>query len=521
MRKGIKLFDSTLRDGSQAEGISFSVSDKIKIANALDRFGVDYIESGNPGSNEKDRVFFREFNQGNLQHAKLVAFGSTRRKYINASDDDNVKALLEADTPTVAIFGKSWDLHVEKVICTTLEENLKMIADTISYMKNSGKEVIFDAEHFFDGYDANPTYAINTILTAQQTGADVIVLCDTNGGTLPDKMREVTRLVMTIVDVELGIHTHDDMGTAIANSLIAIDAGFTHLQGTFTGFGERCGNANLSALIPTLQLKYGCELSSGLNLKQITQTARYINTVANIPLSRNLPYVGASAFSHKGGMHIDGVSKVKHSFEHVSPEQIGNKRRFLMSEVSGKSSIISMIQKVDPSIKKGSTKVASILEKLKGLEYQGYQFEGAESSFELEIRKMLGLYRPAFEITYFKTIDEKSESEFTSFGMIKIKVNGNEEVTAAEGNGPVNAMDMALRKALESFYPSLKKMTLKDYKVRVLDGDNTTAAKVRVLIESSNGKDTWNTIGVSTNIIEASLKALTDSIEYSLLKEAE
>lgn len=516
----INIFDSTLRDGTQGEGISFSIEDKIKIVRALDDLGIDYIESGNPGSNEKDRMFFKRIEGMKLKHSKVTAFGSTRRKNIKVEDDVNVRALLTANTSVITLFGKSWDIHVTDIIRTTFDENLNMIFDTIKYFKNSNKEVIFDAEHFFDGFKSNPEYAMKTLEKAQDAGADTIVLCDTNGGTFPDEIEKIVEKVINCIDVEIGIHAHNDLGTAVANSLLAVKKGATHVQGTFTGFGERCGNANLSSIIPSLQLKQNYDCIPNENIKKLTITARVINEIANIPLANNLPFVGGSAFSHKGGMHIDGVTKLSYSFEHVSPNIVGNKRRFLMSDLSGKSSIISMIQKVDPSVEKNSEKTQEILEKLKALEYQGYQFEGAESSFELEIRKMLGVFKPAFKIKYFKTIEETSDTGFNALSMIKIIVNGKEKLTAAEGNGPVNAMDKALRKALIEFYPNLKKISLTDYKVRVLDGENTTAAKVRVLIESSNGKESWSTVGVSTDIIEASLKALVDSMEYVLLKEA-
>ncbi|MEA3422799.1 MAG: citramalate synthase [Bacillota bacterium] len=516
----IKIFDSTLRDGAQGEGISFSVDDKIKIVKAFDDLGIDYIESGNPGSNEKDRVFFQKIADVPLNHSKVTAFGSTRRKNIKVEDDENIMALLSANTSVITIFGKSWDLHVTDIIRTTLEENLNMIFDTIQYFKKLDKEVIFDAEHFFDGYKSNPEYALETLKYAEKAGADTIVLCDTNGGLFPDEIADVVEEIAKEIKTELGIHAHDDMGTAVANSLLAVKKGVRHVQGTFTGFGERCGNANLSSIIPSLQLKQGYDCIQEENLKKFTQTARIINEISNIPLANNLPFVGSSAFSHKGGMHIDGVSKVAHSFEHISPGLVGNKRRFLMSEMSGKSSIMEMIQKIDPSIEKSSKKAQDILDQLKELEYQGYQFEGAESSFELEIRKLLGVYKPSFKIDYFKTIVETFDSKFNSSCMIKILVDGEEEFTAAEGNGPVNAIDLALRKSLQKFYPNLNDISLIDYKVRVLDGENSTAAKVRVLIESSNGKESWSTVGVSTDIIEASLKALVDSVEFVLLKEA-
>jgi 2-isopropylmalate synthase len=448
-----------------------------------------------------------------------VAFGSTRRKGIEVSRDENVLALLEAGTGVVCIFGKSWDLHVEQILRTTLEENLEMIGDTVAFFKDKGKEVVFDAEHFFDGYRANPAYALRTLEAASGAGADVLVLCDTNGGTYPTDLQRIVAEVKKTTATELGIHVHDDMGLAVANSLLAVDEGVTHVQGTFTGFGERCGNANLSAVIPGLQLKRGHEVLEEDQLKNLTRGAREINNIANIPLANQLPYVGRSAFSHKGGMHIDGVAKVARSFEHIPPEEVGNRRRYLMSEMSGKTSIFAILQRVDPSLERNSETSGKILEKLKALEKEGYQFEGAESSFELVIRRFLGLHEPAFEIEYFKTIDESTTAALSASSIIKIRVKGQEEITAAQGNGPVNAMDLALRKALLKFYPCLDRMKLKDYKVRVLDGDNTTAAKVRVLIESTNGVQTWGTVGVSTNIMEASLKALVDSIEYNLLKE--
>ncbi|OPL08755.1 MAG: transferase [delta proteobacterium ML8_F1] len=515
----IKIFDSTLRDGAQGEGISFSVTDKLKIVKVLDDLGIHYIESGNPGSNEKDRIFFKEVKKMTLKQARLVAFGSTRRKGIEACEDDNVLALLEAQTEVVCIFGKSWDLHVEEILKTSLEENLRMIEDTVAFFKEKGREVVFDAEHFFDGYKANPGYAIKTLESAREAGADVLVLCDTNGGTYPTEIQEIVLAVGKIAGTTLGIHVHDDMGLAVANSLLAVEAGATHVQGTLTGFGERCGNANLSAIIPNLQLKRGFEVLTEAQLENLARSAREVNNIANIPLSNQLPYVGRSAFSHKGGMHIDGVAKVARSFEHVDPDAVGNRRRYLMSEMSGKTSVFSVIQRVDPRVRRDSETASRVLDKLKELEYEGYQFEGAESSFELIVRKLLGVYKPAFEIAYFKTIDETAASDLSASSIIKIRVKGSEEITAAQGNGPVNAMDLALRKALLKFYPCLDKMKLKDYKVRVLDGDNTTAAKVRVLIESTNGKETWGTVGVSTNIMEASLKALVDSIEYNLLKE--
>lgn len=518
--KQIKIFDSTLRDGSQGEGVSFSVEDKLKIVKSLDALGVSYVEAGNPGSNSKDLEFFKRLEDIDLKNTKVVAFGSTRRKAIDVSEDKNVMALLDANTSCIAIFGKTWDFHVTDIIRATLDENLEMISDTISFFKNKGKEVTFDAEHFFDGYKSNSEYALSAISAAVSAGADYITLCDTNGGTFPDEVYKITKQVYDKFEgVSIGIHAHNDSELAVANSIMAVDAGATQVQGTFTGFGERCGNANLSAIIANLQLKKGYKCIPDEQMPNLTQTARYISEVSNLTLTNCMPYVGDSAFAHKGGMHIDGVNKASHSFEHINPELVGNRRRFLMSEVAGRSSIISSIQKIDSSITKDSKQAQDIIDEIKKLEHEGYQYEGAESSFELVVRKVLGMYSPSFIINDFKTIGEHSilGSENNTSSIIKVTVDGKTEITAEQGNGPINALDKALRKALEVFYPSLKSVYLTDYKVRVLDTENTTNAKVRVIIESTDDKNTWNTIGVSSDIIEASLIALRDSIEYHLI----
>jgi len=523
MTERIKIFDSSLRDGAQAKGISFSVKDKIKIVEALDKLGISYVEAGNPGSNSKDMEFFNRMKGKQLNHVRLTGFGSTRRKGISVELDSNVKSLLLAHTPVVAIFGKSWDFHVLSVIKTTLEENLKMITDTISFFKKHEKEVIFDAEHFFDGYKANPEYAEKTLKAAVEGGADTLVLCDTNGGAFPDEIFNITQKFVSKFDVEIGIHCHNDCGMAVANSIMAVKAGATHVQGTFLGFGERCGNANLSTLIPNLQLKrkYPCIEES--NLSKLKQTAQYIAEVTNIKLESSLPYVGENAFAHKGGMHIDGVTKDQHSFEHIVPEEVGNSRKFLMSEVSGKNTIIKKIQGIEPTLTKDSKETEELMEKLKLLEHEGYQFEGAETSFEMIIRKHLRKFKPFFILKYYRVIEEEPviDKNCSARAMIKISVDGKEEMTATEGNGPVNALDKAIRKALEVFYPKLKEMYLTDFKVRVLDANSATAAKVRVLIESTDGKQWWTTVGVSGNIIEASMIALVDSIEYKLIKDME
>lgn len=523
--KKIAIFDSTLRDGAQGEGISFTVTDKIKIVRILDNIGVSYIEAGNPGSNPKDLEFFTKMQDIELKNSKLVAFGSTRRRNTKVYDDSNVHSLHLAKTPVVTIFGKSWDFHVTDIINTSLKENLLMIKDTISFFKDNEKEVIYDAEHFFDGYKANPDYAIKTLKAAFEGGADTIVLCDTNGGSFPNEVFEITsNVVKELPKAQIGIHTHNDGEMAVANTLMAVEAGVTHVQGTFIGFGERCGNANLSAIIANLQLKRNFECISPENIVKITSTARKIAEISNVIIRRNTPYIGSSAFSHKGGMHIDGVSKASRSFEHVNPEHVGNKRRFLMSEVSGKSTILSKIQEIDPKITKDSIETQQIIDKLKALEHKGYQFEAAESSFELIIRKHLGKYKPFFEVNHFNVLGDHSTSDkqtYKSTAIVKVKVFNQEVITAAEGDGPVNALDKALRKGLDNFYPELKNLHLTDYKVRVIDSKDATGAKVRVLIESTDGVESWTTIGVSKDIIEASWFALLDSIEYKLIKALE
>lgn len=520
--KKVTIFDSTLRDGAQAEGVSFSVEDKIKIVKALDNLGVGYVEAGNPGSNPKDLEFFERIKSVKLNNTKIAAFGSTRRRGISPSEDGNVQALLGAGVDTVAIFGKSWDFHVTDIINATLQENLEMIYDTVSYLKEQGKEVVFDAEHFFDGYKNNAEYAMKTLDSAVQAGADCLSLCDTNGGTFPDEVYEITKKVVDRFDVVVGIHAHNDCGMAVANSIMAVKAGATHVQGTMTGFGERCGNTNLSTVIPDLQIKLDYNCIPEENMTKLTHIAREVSEIANLKLNDRMPFVGKTAFAHKGGMHIDGVNKNSKSFEHIDPELVGNERKFLTSEVAGRTTILSMIQKIAPYIEKNSPETAKIIDRLKNLEYQGYQFEGAEGGFELLIRKELGKYKPFFELETFKIIgDYPPRIEESATAMIKVLVDGKQEITAAEGEGPVNALDKALRKALEVFYPALSEVHLTDYKVRVLDSNSATASKVRVLIESSDGNDSWTTVGVSQDIIEASRIALVDSIEFKLIKDIE
>lgn len=517
----VYIYDSTLRDGAQAQDISFSVEDKLRIVQKLDAFGVSYIEAGNPGSNPKDLEFFQKVKNIKFKNAKLTGFGSTRKVGINVEEDKNVQSLLMADTESVAIFGKSWDFHVTDILKTTLQENLNMIRDTIKFFKDKGKEVIFDAEHFFDGYKNNQEYAISTLKAAVEGGADWLCLCETNGGCLPLEIYDICKKVKGIFPNErFGIHCHNDSGTAVASSIMAVQAGIEQVQGVVNGFGERCGNANLTTIIPNLQLKLGYSCINQKSLEQITSVSMFISEIANITFDDRAPYVGVCAFAHKGGMHIDGVTKNPKTFEHINPSLVGNSRKFLMSEVAGRSTIISKIKEVEPEINKESPQTKKIIDKLKKLEHEGYQFEGAESSFELIIRKEFGKFKPFFDLIDFKVIvQEPSPSDVSASAMIKIKVDGIEEITAAEGDGPVNALDRALRKALERFYPVLKEVKLTDYKVRILDTNNATKAKTRVLIESTDGNNIWNTVGVSSNIIEASWIALVDSIEYKLLKE--
>ncbi len=518
----IYIYDSVLRDGAQAEGISYSVEDKLKIVKKLDEFGISFIEAGNPGSNPKDANFFKRLKEIKLKNARIVAFGSTRRPGIKVDQDANVQALLQAEVDTICIFGKSWDLHVTDVLRSSLEENLNMIYETVSFFASKGYEVIFDAEHFFDGYKANKEYAIKSLKVAADAGAKWVVLCDTNGGSFPDEVREIVREVVNSIPVAIGIHAHNDSELAVANSIAAVKAGASMVQGCINGYGERIGNANLCSIIPALQLKMGYKCIPEDNIKMLTSVSKFISEVANLQHDNRMPYVGDSAFAHKGGMHIDAVLKNSRTYEHIDPEAVGNERRILMSEVSGKSTILSKIKEIEPTLTKDSPETRRIIDELKKMEYEGYQFEGAEGSFYLIVKKILGKFKKHFDIRYFKVIDQIPWDLNTSAtAMVKVAVDGVEEVTAAEGNGPVNALDAALRRALEYFYPVLKTVVLTDYKVRVLNSDGATAAKVRVLIESGDGEERWSTMGVSTNIIQASWDALVDSIEYKLAKEEE
>lgn len=523
--KTIDILDSTLRDGAQGEGISFSVQDKIHIVQALDELGVAYIEAGNPGSNPKDMEFFQEIKKIPLSHAKLCAFGSTRRKDISCAEDANLQSLLAAGTHDVVIFGKSWTFHVTEIIKTTLQENLAMIRDTCDFLTKNGHNVIYDAEHFFTGYHENKEYAMKTLEAALDGGATVLCLCETKGGVLPDECRETVNAVVGQFGgrAVVGIHTHDDGGLAVANSLIAVQAGARHVQGTLLGFGERTGNANLSTVIANLELKMGYRCVPDGKLETLTPTVKRVAEIANIALNPQMPYVGANAFAHKAGMHIDAVLKNPVAYEHVAPEAVGNSRVFLMSEVAGRSMIIEKIQKFDPTITKDNPVVKDIMKKMKELEFEGYQFEGADGSFELLVRKIIGKYQPFFRLHYYQTsgMNPRPEEGVNACAQIKVEVDGQIEVTAGEGDGPVNALDIALRKALVRFYPAVEKIRLTDYKVRVLDGKSATASRVRVLIESTDGTDSWTTVGVSADVMEASWLALVDSFEYKLIKDIE
>ncbi len=522
--KKVEIFDSTLRDGAQGEGISFSVDDKLKILQRLDDFGVAFAEAGNPGSNPKDLEFFKKAKTLELKNTKLVAFGSTRRKDVSAETDDNVKAILDADTEYAAVFGKSWRLHTEVILNVTPEENLSMIRDTVSCLKKNGRKVIFDAEHFFDGFKDSPRFALSVLKTAEEAGAELLVLCDTNGGAFPDEIARITEEAVKASNIPIGIHCHNDIGCAVACAVAAVKAGAVQVQGTFIGIGERCGNTNLSTLIPDLQLKLGYDCVPSESVEKLTETARYIAEIANVKLAGSMPYVGRNAFGHKGGMHADGVAKEPKSFEHIPPETVGNSRNFILSEVSGKSAVLSKLKNFDRKLDKSSPETVRILKKLKELESMGYQFEAAGASFELLILKELGRFQPFFQIEHFHVISTQSydtKEINKANAMVKIKVGNRFEITADEGDGPVNAIDRALRKALEVFYPRLRKAHLVDYKVRVIAAGDSTAAITRVLIESTDGEKVWTTVGASKDIIDASLKALLDSIEYFLHVKAE
>jgi 2-isopropylmalate synthase len=519
----IEIYDTTLRDGSQAEDIAFSVEDKLRITEKLDELGVHYIEGGWPGSNPKDAEYFKKVRNLPLCNAVVVAFGSTHRPKHKVQDDVNIKTLIDSKAKVVTIFGKTWDFHVKEALKISLEANLDIIHDSISYLKKHVEKVFFDGEHFFDGYKDNPEFAIKCLLAAQDAGADCIIPCDTNGGTLPHDIKRIMQDVVGKIKRPMGIHAHNDSECAVANSIIAVELGAVQVQGTINGLGERCGNANLCSIIPNLQIKLGYKCLAEKNLRKLRDVSRFVNEIANLRHFKRQPFVGDSAFAHKGGIHVSAVQKRPETYEHIRPELVGNSHRVLISDMAGKSNILRKAEEFKIHIEPDSPEVQGILDELKSLEHQGFQFEGAEASFELLLKKALGLHRRFFDLIGFRVIDEKrKENEAPiSEATIMVKVGKHIEHTAATGNGPVNALDNALRKALEKFYPELKSVKLHDYKVRVLTAGKGTAAKVRVLIESGDDKHKWGTVGVSENIIEASWQALVDSIEYKLLKEKE
>lgn len=518
MSRKIRIFDTTLRDGTQGEKVCFSAEDKLRIADRLDKFGIDYIEGGWPGSNPKDMEFFNRIKDWPFDHAKIVAFGSTRRAANTVENDANLAAMIGADTPVVSIFGKSWLLHVREALGIEPDQNLDIITSSVEYIKHHDKEVVYDAEHFFDGYKNSPEYAIETLLAAEQAGADVLVLCDTNGGTLPSELSEIVKKVRQVVTAEIGIHAHNDCELAVANTLAAVDAGCTHVQGTINGYGERCGNANLCSVIPNLQKKqsYNCIPDNQLN--NLVSISRFVSEVANLNPDTKLPYVGRSAFAHKGGIHVSAVMKNEQTYEHVAPASVGNQRRVLVSDLSGKSNVHYKSDELGIELDKYGASVPAIVQKLKELENDGFQFEAAEASFELLVKKMTEPWKEFFTLEGFRVIVEKNAAgEARSEATIRLNCNGNIEHSAAEGSGPVHALDLALRKALRKFYPEIAKVQLQDFKVRVLNEKDGTGAGVRVLIDSGQNGASWSTVGVSQNIIDASWQALSDSVNYYLL----
>ncbi|MDF1553421.1 MAG: citramalate synthase [Deferrisomatales bacterium] len=519
----IHIYDTTLRDGTQAEDISFTVEDKVRIAQLLDALGIHYVEGGWPGSNPRDIEFFRQAKTLRLEQARLCAFGSTCRAGVAPADDASLQALLEAETPVVTIFGKSWDLHVEDALRIPLAQNLELIESSVAYLKGRVDEVIYDAEHFFDGFKANPEYALQTVLAAVAGGADVVVLCDTNGGSLPRAVTETLAAVREVVPTRLGIHCHNDGELAVANTLTAVEAGASHVQGTVNGFGERCGNANLVSILPALVLKMGRSCISTERLARLRSVARTVDELANLAHNKHQPYVGDSAFAHKGGVHVSAVRRNPLTYEHIEPHLVGNTQRVLISDLSGRANVLSKARELGVELDGADELASEVVDQVKQLEAQGYLYEGAEASFEILLKKALGRHRTFFDLIGFRVIDEKrhENEEPIAEATIMLRADGEVEHTAAIGNGPVSALDHALRKALEKFYPAIRDVRLVDFKVRVLTSGGGTESRVRVLIESSDGVDTWGTVGVSENIIQASWRALVDSIEYKLMRDEE
>ncbi|MBN2847113.1 MAG: citramalate synthase [Coriobacteriia bacterium] len=514
----VTLYDTTLRDGTQREGMSLSVDDKLRIATRLDHLGVHYIEGGFPGSNPKDIEFFERARDLALEQAVITAFGATCRKGVPAAEDEGMRALLETGCKALCIFGKAWDVHVTETLNTTLEENLRMVRESVAHLKGAGRTVFFDAEHFFDGHAANPDYALGVCRTAAEAGADAIVLCDTNGGTLPHVVaRVVGEVAGALPGVTLGIHAHNDSACAVANSLVAIDAGCTHVQGTANGYGERAGNADLMAIIPALVLKMGDDCITADQLRLLTEVSHFIAETANIAPDPHHPYVGASAFAHKGGVHASAAARLPEAYEHIDPARVGNLARVIVSELAGRASLTMKAAELGIDLADDQTTAQRVLEGIKELEYRGYSFEAADASLEVMLKKELGTYEPFFTLESFRCLMEKREGgRVMTEATIKIHVGGHRYIATAEGNGPVNALDGALRLAIGRFYPALDAIELTDFKVRVLDEKKGTGAVTRVLIESGDGEKSWGTVGVSENIIEASWEALVDSVEFGL-----
>ncbi|MFA4989316.1 MAG: citramalate synthase [Candidatus Omnitrophota bacterium] len=516
----VKLYDTTLRDGAQGEGISYSVMDKVNIARELDRLGIQYIEGGWPGANPKDMEFYLKMSKLKLKNSQLTAFSMTRRINTRASLDANIKSLVKSQAKIITIVGKTWDLHVTDVLKATLSENLEMISDTVSFLVSKGLTVFYDAEHFFDAYRSNQGYALKTLLAAQDAGARAICLCDTNGGALTSEISRIIAEIKSKIHVSLGIHCHNDAGLAVANSLVAVEAGCDMVQGTINGIGERCGNADLIPIIANLELKMGINCLPDDKLRELTHVSHFVSEISNIKQRADQPYTGESSFAHKGGMHINAIMKNPRTYEHIDPVLVGNHRRILVSELAGKTGVLIRARELDLDLNKGDAKAKKILKSIQKLEHAGYHFEAAEGSFELLMKRAFKKYKKFFDLEGFRVvIEKKTNNKVTTEAIIRLKVRGIKEHTAADGDGPVNALDNALRKALKDFYPTLAKMRLSDFKVRVLDEKAGTAARVRVLIQSQDGLNSWNTIGVSENIIEASWQALVDSVEYKLLKD--
>ncbi len=517
MSETITLYDTTLRDGTQREGLSLSVEDKLRIAARLDDLGIDYIEGGFPGSNPKDVEFFERARSLRLSHARITAFGATCRKDVPAERDAGLQALLDTGCEALCIFGKAWDVHVTETLQTSPEENLRMVRDSVAFLKATGRTVFFDAEHFFDGYLRNPDYALAVCEAAASAGADAVVLCDTNGGTLPHVVHRVCREVAGRVDVPLGIHAHNDGGCAVANSLVAVDAGCVHVQGTMNGYGERAGNADLTAIIPGLVLKMGRPCVTEDQLRLLTEVSHFVAETANVSPNPHQPYVGASAFAHKGGVHASAASRLPEAYEHIDPALVGNLARVVVSELAGRASLVMKAKEMGLELDPKDPTLTRVLDAIKEKEHRGYTFEAADGSLEIMLRKATGTYEPFFRLESFRCIMEKREDgRVETEATIKVHCQGHRFIATAEGNGPVNALDRALRIAIGRFYPALDAVTLTDFKVRVLDEKKGTAAVTRVLIESSDGEKSWGTVGVSENIIEASWEALVDSVEYGL-----